>query len=121
MPRHGPVGGHQSEGIVPRCSVPVTSTDSTAAKAGLREGDILLRWNDGEVPTWTNNWLAEQHAGDKLKLIVLREEKELTLEIRLGETRVTRWQVVEAASPSKKAKQIRNGLLRGVTENLPGP
>ena len=90
--------------------------ESPAALAGLREGDVILRWNDGDVPRRIERWLREQHPGDRVRVRLRREDKEQVLEFRLGEATETLWQVVESASASEKAKRIRAGLLRGVTQ-----
>ncbi len=95
--------------------------DSAAAKAGLQDGDVILRWNDSDPPQWISSWLGEHRAGDKLRLKVRRDAKEVALDVRLGETTETLWQVVEAASVNEKAKRIRNGLLHGVTESAAPP
>jgi hypothetical protein len=44
VPRHGAVGGHQSEGLVPRTSVPVTLTDSAAADEPVTGRAGCLNW-----------------------------------------------------------------------------
>jgi predicted metalloprotease with PDZ domain len=89
--------------------------DGPGAQAGLRAGDVLLVWNGGEVPRRTDRWLREQKPGDLLKLSVGREEKKVALEFRLGEVKETFYAVAEDLHASEKARQIRDGLLHGVT------
>jgi predicted metalloprotease with PDZ domain len=89
--------------------------ESPASQAGLRAGDVLLVWNGGEVPRRTDRWLREQKPGDLLKLLVGREEKKVALEFRLGEIKETFYAVAEDSHASEKARQIRDGLLHGVT------
>jgi predicted metalloprotease with PDZ domain len=89
--------------------------ESPASQAGLRAGDLLLVWNGGEVPRRTDRWLREQKPGDLLKLWVGREEKKVALEFRLGEVKETFYAVAEDSHASEKARQIRDGLLHGVT------
>jgi hypothetical protein len=60
-------------------------------------------------------WLQGQKAGDSLKLRVRRDDKEMTLEFRLGETAETLYQVAEDSHAGEKARHIREGLLRGET------
>jgi predicted metalloprotease with PDZ domain len=95
----------------------VNSVDSEgpAAAAGLRAGDVIVNWDGGEAPRRVDRWLQEQSAGDSLKLRVRREDKELTIEFRLGEIKETLYQVVEDPRPSEKARHIREGMLRGET------
>ena len=90
--------------------------DSPAAASGLRIGDVILGWNGGEVPRRLERWLREQKAGEVVKVRVRREEKELAIEFRLGETKEIFYAVTEDPRASEKARDIRDGLLRGVTK-----
>jgi predicted metalloprotease with PDZ domain len=89
--------------------------DGLAAPAGLRVGDAIVGWNGGEAPRWLARWVIEQKPGDLLKLRIRREEKEMTLEFRLGETKETNYEVFEDTHANEKARRIREGLLRGET------
>jgi predicted metalloprotease with PDZ domain len=91
--------------------------DGLAAAAGLRIGDVILGWNGGEVPRRSERWLRDQKAGDVLKIRVRREEKELTLEFRLGESKEIFYAVTEDPHASEKAREIREGLLHGMTKD----
>jgi len=95
--------------------VSAVDSESSAAKAGLRAGDIILKWNGSEVPKKLDRWLQEQKAGDPLKLRVRREDEEITLEFRLGETKETLYQVIEDPHAGEKARRVREGMLRGET------
>jgi serine protease Do len=60
---------------------------SGADKAGIKEGDIVLEFN-GEKITVDNSLakiIAKYNAGDKISLKILRDGKEMSLEITLGE------------------------------------
>jgi predicted metalloprotease with PDZ domain len=91
---------------------------SNAAHAGLLAGDAIIGWNGGEVPRRPQRWVLEQKPGDSLKLQIRREEKELTIEFRLGEIIETYYQVGEDARANEKARRIREGLLRGETATV---
>jgi len=90
-------------------------SESPAALAGLRAGDVIVNWAGGEAPRRIDHWLQEQSAGDLLRLRVRREDKELTIEFRLGEIKETLYQVVEDPRAGEKARHIREGMLRGET------
>ena len=90
-------------------------SESNAAHAGLLAGDAIISWNGGEVPRRPQRWVLEQKPGDQLKLKIRREDKELTIEFRLGETIETYYQVAEDSRAGEKARRIREGLLRGET------
>ena len=96
--------------------VRAVDADGLAAQAGLRVGDAILTWNGGEVPRRpAGRWVMEQHPGDLLVLRIRREDKELTVEYRLGEIKETAYQVLEVSHATEKARRIREGLLRGET------
>jgi predicted metalloprotease with PDZ domain len=93
--------------------------DSGAAQAGLRDGDGILNWNGGEVPRRLERWVREQKPGDQVKLHIRREDKEVAVEFRLGETKETVYEVADDARANEKARRIREGLLRGQTTSSP--
>ncbi len=66
---------------------PAVLPDSAAEKAGLKEGDIILEFNNEKI-TQDNSLgkiISKYNAGDKVKLKVLRGDKEINLEVVLGE------------------------------------
>jgi len=63
------------------------STGSAAEKAGLKEGDIILEFNNEKI-TADNDLtkiLEKYNPGDKITLKVLRDKKEQNIEVVLGE------------------------------------
>ena len=89
--------------------------DGPAAQAGLRSGDAIVAWNEAEPPRRPGRWVTEQNPGDVLKLLVRRDDKETSLEFRLGEVKETIYEVFEDSQASEKARRLREGLLRGET------
>ena len=89
-----------------------------AAQAGLRAGDVILNWNGGEVPRRLERWLHEQKPGDVLRLRVRREDKEVSTEFQLRESKESIYEVSEDSGASEKARNIREGLLHGVTSTV---
>jgi predicted metalloprotease with PDZ domain len=89
---------------------------SPAAGAGLRPGDVIVNWNDGDVPRSLGRWVHERQPGETVKVRIRRDEKERLLEFKLGEEKELLFQVSEDAHASEKARHIREGLLHGVTQ-----
>jgi predicted metalloprotease with PDZ domain len=89
--------------------------DGLAAPAGLHVGDVILTWNGGESPRRMGRWVYEQKPGDVLRLKVRRDEHDISLEFPLGEMKETVYGVFEDPEASEKARNIREGLLRGET------
>lgn len=94
---------------------------SPAAEAGLRPGDVILNWNGGDLPRYLGRWIRERQPGEIVKLRIRRDEKEQTLQFKLGETTELMYQVKEDAHAGEKARRIREGLLRGSTQQTTVP
>jgi predicted metalloprotease with PDZ domain len=91
---------------------------SPAAEAGLRPGDVILNWNGGDVPRSLGRWVRERQPGEIVKVRIRREEKEQTLQFKLGEEKEVLYQVAEDSHAGEKARRIREGLLHGVREPI---
>ena len=94
---------------------------SAAAQAGLRAGDVLLGWNGGDVPRFPGRWVHERQPGETVKARVRRDDKELMLQFKLGETREIVYEVSEDAHSNEKAKRIRDGMLHGTNQTTAVP
>lgn len=92
--------------------------ESAAAQAGLRSGDVILIWNGSEPPRSADRWVYSQKAGNPVRLRVRRDDHEMSVEFRLGEVTETFYQVVEDTHADAKAKRIREGILRGITQPI---
>ncbi|TLM75920.1 S1C family serine protease [Pseudarthrobacter sp. NamB4] len=66
--------------------VATVEPESAAAKAGIRVGDVITRFNDLTVaePEQLTAAVREQPAGSKVKITVLRNGQEQTLDVTLG-------------------------------------
>jgi S1-C subfamily serine protease len=63
--------------------------DSPAEKAGMKAGDTIIRFDQYKIGSLEDidGALRKFKAGDKVKVTVLREGKEVVLEVTLGDPR----------------------------------
>jgi serine protease Do len=71
--------------ICPGCE-PIVP-ESPAAKAGLKEGDVIMAYNDTEISDkhGIEEMLDQSKIGDEITLKILREKKELSVPVKLEE------------------------------------
>jgi len=91
---------------------------SPASGAGLRPGDVIVNWNGGDVPRSLARWVRERQPEEVVKVRVRRDEKEQTLEFKLGEQKELLYQIADDSHAGEKARRIREGLLHGVTQTV---
>jgi len=91
-------------------------SESAAAQAGLRSGDLILSWNGSEPPRNPDRWVFSQKAGTEVRLRVRRDDREMSIDFRIDEAIETFYQVAENSHAEAKAKRIREGILRGTTQ-----
>jgi predicted metalloprotease with PDZ domain len=96
--------------------VRTVAANSAAAEAGLQAGDFILKWNGGDPPRRSNDWLRQHKAGELLHLVVRREGAELKIDFHLDEITETFYDLAEDSRAGDKARHIREGLLHGVTD-----
>ncbi len=87
-----------------------------AEQTGLRVDDVITSWNGAEPPRSPERWVYGQKKGSLLRLGVRRDENNISVDLRVGEIVEIAYRVTEVERASEKAKQIREGLLRGVTQ-----
>ena len=76
--------------------------DGPAAQAGLRVGDVILRWNGADPPRRLNEWLRQQKPGDLLHLRIRRDGGETDLDIHLSEVEKLFMTSRKTPTPAKK-------------------
>ncbi len=94
---------------------------SSAAAAGVQPGDQLLSVGgfNADDPSWTEKFRARYARlpeGTELPVVVRRAGAEQTLTARLRFVARVDSHLSEDPRPSAKARRIREGLLRGVTQ-----
>jgi len=97
-------------------TVAAVDAEGAAARVGLQVGDEILRWNNADVPRRPERWVMQQKPGDVLHLRIRRNEKEESLDVRLGELREKFFQVADLPGADERARRLRDGLLHGTTE-----
>jgi C-terminal processing protease CtpA/Prc len=94
---------------------------SSAAAAGVQPGDQLISVGglNADDPNWTDKFrsrYAHQPEGTELPVVVRRNGTEQTLTARLRFVTRVNSRLIEDARASAKARRVRDGLLRGVTQ-----
>jgi serine protease Do len=91
---------------------------SPAEKAGLRRGDIILRFGGKEVsgPSALKNIVAEQKPGAKVPVNILRDKKNMTMTVTVGELPAE----LEKAAPEPVPEVHRSALYGLNVMNLTG-
>jgi hypothetical protein len=77
-----------------------------------------VNWNGGDVPRKLGRWVRERQPGETVKARIRRDEKEQTVEFKLGEQNELLYQITEDSHAKEKARRIREGLLHGVTQTV---
>jgi serine protease Do len=88
------------------------AADSPAARAGLKSGDVILEFNGKKVedPSALARAVAAAKPGETGKLVVWREKKQQTLEVKLGDMPAERTAATPAAPAGKGAASSEMGL-----------
>jgi len=95
--------------------------ESSAAAAGVQPGDQLISVGgfNADDPNWTEKFrsrYARQPEGTEVPVVVRRNGAEQTLTARLRFVTRVNSRLIEDARASSKARQVREGLLRGTTQ-----
>ena len=95
--------------------------ESAAAVAGVQPGDQLISVGgiNADDPNWTEKFrsrYARQPEGTELPVVIRRTGAEQTLTTRLHFVISVGSHLIEDARASAKARKVRDGLLRGVTQ-----
>lgn len=96
-------------------SVSSVAAGSSAEKAGLRVGDVLITLDGQPTIRALRAWSQDHRPGDTVKLRVRRKNAEIELAFAVGSTTVQEYSVVPMKDATEKQRRIRDGLLQGKT------
>ena len=85
--------------------------DSPAIKAGIKVGDVIIKFGDKTIHRWTDLPLAvgSSHVGTSEKVIVIREGKRKTLKVRIDELPSEK-QLADISESKKKTSSNKLGM-----------
>lgn len=111
------IGAAAQEAGEPGVTVSAVSPESPAGKAGLKQGDRIVRAGDKEVKKFQDlrAAVARHQPGDPLALTVLREGKEQTLTVTLGDAPPQR---TGATPPAARARAYLGVYTQSLTPAL---
>jgi predicted metalloprotease with PDZ domain len=98
-------------------AIAIASVDSNtgASDAGLKEGDVLVSLNGDPFPRSADRWLRDHQPDERVTVRVERDGETRDVSFPLGRQTDASYQITELASPTEKQRQVRDGILRGVT------
>jgi predicted metalloprotease with PDZ domain len=103
---HGPTAP-----VVVSQVMPVASAEA----AGLQAGDLVLAVNGQPPPHDFNAWLREHSPGEKVRLAIRRDDKNIAIAFELGRVDSRKFSISEMAPVTEKQQRIRDGWLKGTT------
>jgi predicted metalloprotease with PDZ domain len=96
-------------------SISSVEKESSAAEAGLQEGDILVMLNGAPFPRSPARWLHDHQLGERVTVKVSRSGVEKEFTFTLGRQSEAVYQISEIPGPTDKQRRIREGILHGTT------
>jgi predicted metalloprotease with PDZ domain len=91
--------------------------DSSADRAGLKDGDILLALDGDVFPRSPDRWLRDHQPEEHATVRVRRSNVEVELSFVLERQSDAIYQITEIPGANEKQIRIRNGILHGVTDS----
>jgi S1-C subfamily serine protease len=90
-------------------------SDSGAADAGLKEGDVLISISGEPFPKNPDRWLRDHQPDERVTIRVQRGGDTLDFSFPLGRQTEAAYQISESGAATEKQRRIRDGILRGMT------
>jgi len=90
--------------------------DSPAQKAGIKEGDVIVKFGDYEIANVRQlvDLVGKTEVGKKVKLVVIRDKKEISLTVEVGQ----RPEEIEEISEEKHPNAWRGMEVEEITPQL---
>ena len=88
---------------------------SSAEKAGLRSGDVLLQLDGRPFGRQAMQFALQGSPGDEVRLRIQRNGVERDISYSLGKRMVQTFSISEIPGANARQKRIRDGMLRGIT------
>jgi serine protease Do len=90
--------------------------DSPAQKAGIKEGDVIVKFGDYEITNVRQlvDIVGKTEVGKKVKLVVIRDKKEISLMVEIGQ----RPEEIEEVYEEKHPNQWRGIEVEEITPQL---
>jgi predicted metalloprotease with PDZ domain len=88
---------------------------SSAQKAGIEPGDVLLKLNGFELTWLPDQDVGELGPGQRVKFTVQRAGRTFKIAYRVGSTSGPRYEIEEDKHPAPEQLQVREGWLEGKT------
>jgi predicted metalloprotease with PDZ domain len=110
------VGFRLERGAGAEPAVAELQENSSAAAAGLQQGDVLLELDGAPPPRSTERWAREHAPNELVKVRFRRGGDERDVSFHLGRSEERRYEIEELPHASEKQVRIREGLLAGKTD-----
>jgi predicted metalloprotease with PDZ domain len=88
---------------------------TSAEAAGLKSGDTVVAINGQAVARNLQAWARDRSPGEKIRVTVRRDDKNVDVTFPLGRIDSRKFSVVETSSATEKEHRIREGWLKGTT------
>jgi predicted metalloprotease with PDZ domain len=116
----GVAGFTASRNATGQMEVDSVDDGSGAARAGLREADLLLAVNGEPIPQSGSDPWPKWRPGKSVELQIQRSNEIQKLKFLVGVNQEVTFQIEQDAHPSAEQMQVRNGWLMGETGSAAG-
>jgi predicted metalloprotease with PDZ domain len=112
----GALGFRAVRGFQGPITVESVESDSNAARAGLRKGDVLTGMNKRPLNGLPDQLIGQFKPGTKVEFEVRRGDKTLNVKYALAESHVSSYRLEEIPNAGEEQLRVRQGWLEGKTQ-----